>query len=647
MADDLKLTMRFQAETSKNSGRFHTLKSAAVWKPQETAVIVCDVWDYHHSINAVRRLEQFAPKINDVLNAARKQGATIIHSPSDCMDAYQDHAARHRAMHVTAAVTQPNDIKAWCSKIPAEERGLYPIDQSDGGDDDDPAEHATWAAKLKSLGRNPGLPWQRQSDLIEIDAAADFISDRGDEVWNILEQRGIKHVILTGVHVNMCVLGRPFGLRQMARNGKDVVLLRDLTDSMYNPQRWPYVSHFTGNDFVISHIERFVCPTMTSDQILGGKPFRFEEDKRPHLLIVMAEDGYKMNETLPKFAAEQLGRDFQVSYAFGDEIERNRIPGFEQLDAADVLLLAVRRRLLPQADMDRLHRFVQAGKPVIGIRTSSHAFSVKQDQLPEGLADWPSFDAEVFGGNYQGDYLNKQKTKVSLAAAKSKHAILVEFDATRFEQAGSLYKTSPLAKGAESLLMGELAGHPHEPVAWTFKRADGGRSFYTSLGHPGDFENPEFVRLFSNAVAWAAGVEPPKTRSNANSNHWNLTSIPQTAEPVPVTQKPSWYRCVVRLPAAWARDFRVTLPAGSKAWINGHEVTAGKKFDAEHVYADDYNLLVVRTASGLNVAPGITAADQTFELKGRWQTRTGDDESWSNIPLPAKFGGTTDIVFEP
>jgi hypothetical protein len=109
--------------------------------------------------------------------------------------------------------------------------------------------------------------------MIEIDNDRDYISDRGDEVWNILEAHKIQNVILVGVHTNMCVLGRPFGLRQMARNGKHVVLMRDLTDCMYNPKRWPYVDHFTGNDLIVSHVERYVCPTVTSDQILGGQPF--------------------------------------------------------------------------------------------------------------------------------------------------------------------------------------------------------------------------------------------------------------------------------------------------------------------------------------------------------------------------------------
>ncbi len=111
--------------------------------------------------------------------------------------------------------------------------------------------------------------------MITIDDQSDYISDRGDEVWNILKDRKIRHVILVGVHTNMCVIGRPFGLRRMVANGFETVLMRDMTDCMYNPKRWPFVDHVTGNQLIISHIEKFVCPTITSDQILGGEPFRF------------------------------------------------------------------------------------------------------------------------------------------------------------------------------------------------------------------------------------------------------------------------------------------------------------------------------------------------------------------------------------
>ena len=280
MSDDFMLSLRRQQKSEANDQQFVRITEKESWSPAETAVIVCDVWDKHHSINAVRRMEEFLPRMNDVLKEARRKGSVIIHSPSDCMPAYEGHVARERAIETPAAKVQPADIEFWCSRIPTEEQAVYPIDQSDGGDDDEPIEHAKWAAELKTLGRNPGLPWKSQNSGIEIDEQLDFISDKGDEVWNILEARGIKNVILVGVHTNMCVLGRPFGLRQLARNGKNVVLMRDLTDCMYNPKSWPYVDHFTGNDLIISHVERFVCPTITSDQILGGKPFASQYDKR-------------------------------------------------------------------------------------------------------------------------------------------------------------------------------------------------------------------------------------------------------------------------------------------------------------------------------------------------------------------------------
>ena len=67
----------------------------------------------------------------------------------------------------------------------------------------------------------------------------------------------------------------------MSKNGKNTVLVRDLTDTMYNPQKRPFVSHFAGTDLIIEHIEKFVCPTITSTDLLGGQPLRFKNAPRP------------------------------------------------------------------------------------------------------------------------------------------------------------------------------------------------------------------------------------------------------------------------------------------------------------------------------------------------------------------------------
>jgi hypothetical protein len=87
-------------------------------------------------------------------------------------------------------------------------------------------------------------------------------------------------VILMGVHLNMCVLGRPFAIRQLLNQGKNVVLVRDLTDTMYNSRMRPYVSHFAGTDLMLEHVEKYLCPTITSVDFGAAEPFHLSEDTR-------------------------------------------------------------------------------------------------------------------------------------------------------------------------------------------------------------------------------------------------------------------------------------------------------------------------------------------------------------------------------
>jgi len=112
----------------------------------------------------------------------------------------------------------------WCWPDGKRE-GVLPIDDSDMG----------CSCAVKCPIREA---WRRQIAAITI-TEGDAITDNGQETWNLLQQRGIDHVILCGVHLNMCVLGGPFGIRQMVGLGKNVALLHDMTDTMYNPERPP------------------------------------------------------------------------------------------------------------------------------------------------------------------------------------------------------------------------------------------------------------------------------------------------------------------------------------------------------------------------------------------------------------------------
>ena len=263
-ADDapLKLTLR-----SRGKGESAARQEQVAWAPKKTALIICDMWDDHWCKSAARRVGELAGPLNETVKAARARGVFIIHAPSSVVSYYKDTPQRRLAREAPFVKTPVPLATAqrwgtcWCWPD-AKREGVLPIDDSDMGCD----------CAVKCTVREA---WTRQIAAIEI-AAGDAISDNGQEVWNLLAQRGIDNVILCGVHLNMCVLGRPFGIRQMVSLGKKVALMRDLTDTMYNPERPPGVSHFKGTDLVIEHVEKSWCPSFESSDLTGKPAFRFK-----------------------------------------------------------------------------------------------------------------------------------------------------------------------------------------------------------------------------------------------------------------------------------------------------------------------------------------------------------------------------------
>ena len=259
----LNLNLRSRLENQPGSGQRKAVNRAEQWEPKKTAAVVCDMWDHHWCKAAEARVAELAPRMNQLIAELRQRGVFIIHAPSDTLNFYKDHPARLLAQNAPKVETKP-PLAKWV-KIQPEREGALPIDDSDGGCPCEP--------KCPQ-----GHPWTRQISALEI-KDGDAITDSA-EAFYLMKQRGITNVIVMGVHTNMCVLGRPFSIRQMVLQGQHVVLVRDMTDTMYNPARKPFVDHFAGTDLVIQHIEEHWCPSITSDQIIGGQPFRFAADKR-------------------------------------------------------------------------------------------------------------------------------------------------------------------------------------------------------------------------------------------------------------------------------------------------------------------------------------------------------------------------------
>ncbi len=267
--DLLKLTLR--AREKGDEDRYTVVEKKVAWDPKKTALILCDMWDDHWCKSAAKRVDEMAGPLNEVVKKARAQGVFIIHAPSSVTDFYKDTPQRKGAKDAPFAktpvplATQERWGTKWCYPDPKREPAL-PIDDSDMGCD------CAVMCKIRDA-------WKRQIATLEI-ADGDAITDNGQETWNLLEARGIENVILCGVHLNMCVLGRPFGIRQMVYVGKNVALMRDMTDTMYNPEKAPKVSHFAGTDLVIEHVEKCWCPSFTSADLTGRAAFRFKDAKR-------------------------------------------------------------------------------------------------------------------------------------------------------------------------------------------------------------------------------------------------------------------------------------------------------------------------------------------------------------------------------
>ncbi len=547
-AEPLPLSTRARLRSKKDTNDWVLQNATTQWESTRTAVVVCDMWDKHHCPDATERVGEMAPRMNEMIRAARARGCLIIHCPSDTMDFYKDHPGRKLAQ---AAPKVPTTIplEGWCSLKPDVEAPL-PIDDSDGGCDGCPD-----CPSFKA--------WSRQHPALEI-LPGDAITDSA-EAFYLMRQRGITNVIVMGVHINMCVLGRPFSIRQMIRQGQNVVLVRDMTDSMYNHRKRPFVSHFRGTELVVEHIEKFWCPSITSSDFLTGPEFRFQGDKPKRVTFVIGENEYRTWQTLPAFARNQLairGYRFDMVSASPKDNDHD-FKNWESIRNSDLLILSVRRRSPPPGMIQALRDHVAAGKPIVGIRTASHAFELR-GQTNTTDRTWPNFDEEILGADYQEHYGKGpgKDTLASIIPEAAGHPILTGVPATQ-KFTSHLYRNRKLFRTVTPLLRGQTEDGTSEiePIAWVNTR-DNRRVFYTSLGSPEDFAEPAFQRLLLNGILWALDdfIPPAPEPSPAPKS-------PASAKPAPAVQpaaKPAPSAQIDPLPPAEAaRRFEV---APDLAW---------------------------------------------------------------------------------
>jgi type 1 glutamine amidotransferase len=234
---------------------------------------------------------------------------------------------------------------------------------------------------------------------------------------------------------------------------------------------------------------------------------------KPHVVFVSGDHEYSSEETFPLIARElekNYGVRATVLYSFPDENAEKNIPGLDILDTADLAVFYLRWRQLPKEQLAHIIRYIESGKPIIGFRTSTHAFN-----YPRGheLQEWNARFGEILGappgwGNGHTHYGHKSETDVRVIPEAAQHPILKGVEPA-FHVRSWLYHVLPNYPPADAtrLLMGKAVNPDRpaidNPVAWTWKNQHGARVFTTTLGHPYDFKEESMQRLIINAVHWA------------------------------------------------------------------------------------------------------------------------------------------------
>ncbi len=259
------------------------------------------------------------------------------------------------------------------------------------------------------------------------------------------------------------------------------------------------------------------------------------------IVLVSGDEEYRSEETLPQLArilAKRHGFTCTVLFAIGkdgtiDPNRRDNIPGLQALRTADLMIIATRFRDLPDDQMKEIIDYVESGRPVIGLRTATHAFDIRKGKKYAKYSwaskEWDGgFGRQVLGEtwiSHHGDH-GKQSTRGILAKDQSGHPILRGLKDGDIWGPTDVYGVRlPLPGDSQPLVFGQVLtgmkptdppleskkNDPMMPVAWiksyTGTQGKVARVFATTMGASQDLESEGLRRLLVNAAYWAVGLE--------------------------------------------------------------------------------------------------------------------------------------------
>lgn len=268
--------------------------------------------------------------------------------------------------------------------------------------------------------------------------------------------------------------------------------------------------------------------------------------KGKNIVLLAGDDEYRSEETLP-----QLGKMLAVNHGFRCTVlfpvdaatgeikpdHQTNIPGLEALDSADLMIICARFRNLPDDQMKHVVDYVESGKPIIGMRTATHAFNLDGESSYKDYG-WNQkdggFGRRVLGETWVAHHGNhgSQSTRGIPAPGEENNPILKGIKEKEIWGPTDVYTvTLPLPGDSKPVVLGQVLvgmkpndeplegkkNDPMMPVAWTKtytgKAGKAARVFTTTMGSSTDFESAGVRRMIVNATYWTLGMEGQITDS--------------------------------------------------------------------------------------------------------------------------------------
>ena len=282
-----------------------------------------------------------------------------------------------------------------------------------------------------------------------------------------------------------------------------------------------------------------VAPLRAEDPWIVLEPSGTAKGK--HVVFVSGDEEYRSEEACPQLAkilAKRHGFKCTVLFAIDPKTGEispnttNNIPGLEALKTADLMVIFTRFRNLPDDQMTHVADYLDTGKPVIGLRTATHAFNLdgksgfKKYTWTSKEAGWEDgFGRVVLGETWKTHHgaHGSQATLGLIAKDQEKHPVLTGLkDGDVFGPTDVYGVRLPLPEGSQPLVMGQILtgmkkdsppltgpkNEPMMPVAWVKTYGEQkGRVFTTTMGASQDLQSEGTRRLLVNAVYWALGLE--------------------------------------------------------------------------------------------------------------------------------------------